>query len=266
MPVATTSIGASEPGDLASANGGLYFWLKVAAIIGAMYFMAGWSFGGHGFTAFAIFLFGFNYIARTWDEEGLGARAYLLAVIAASSATAVALWWGRDEQLDSTDMTMSLLMGIIIADGISSSRANARLQRAGESLLHIISEPVLFDQTGQNDFVQFEPRWGFNDREGHGVWAIDPTQRAVRRLRPQSEGDDRLFRWDVPIRSVELNRIRSFHLGERDIHVRSGHDKATERLHIFHFSSADRALALRWRDTFEAWMRDDQRTTKGSAR
>ena len=263
--VTAASIGVREPGEPASANSAGYFWLKLAAIVGAIYFMAGWSFGGYGFAAFAIFLVGFNYIFRTWDEEGLSAGAYLLAVIAASGAIAIALWQGRDGQLDSSDITMSLLMGIFIADRISSSRVNAHLQTASERLLRSISEPLLFDRTGQHDFVQFEPHWAFIDRDGRGVWAIDPAQRAARRLRPQSDGSDHVFRWDVPIRSVEIHRVRSFLLGERDVHVHSGHDEATEQQHVFHFSSADKALALKWRDTFEAWMREDQRSSAAKA-
>lgn len=264
-PVTAVSIGAREHGELAGSSSGLYFWLKVAAIISALYFMAGWSFGEYVLAAFAVFLLGVNYTSRSWDEEALSVRVSLLVFVAASAAIAAALWLIGDGQLEASDISMSLLLGIIVVDGLSSSRATARRRSASEGLLRNIAGPVLLNSTAEHEQTQFDPHWGFIDRGTLDVWAIDPAQRAVRRLQPKPGNGDRIYRWDIPILSVEIHRVRSAYLGERDLHVRIGHDGATAWSHVFRFSASDKGLAMKWRDTFEAWMREDRRAVATTA-
>lgn len=259
--ISLASIQGKEVAEHGAPKARYWFFPKVVGILSAIYLMAGWSPGLVALMLLSLYLMVLSGIARTRHrDEGLSAPAYLFVLAASCSVTTTAaLWLGFGENSDPTNVILALLMGFVIADVIDAGEIDARSRRLRDTLRHAIDTPVLFDRTGQGDLRQFEPHWAFSGRDDLSVWAIDPAQRTIRVLRAVPDGSDHVLRWDVPIRAVELRRVSSRLLGERDLYVLSGHDRAAEWSHVFQFSSGDKELALKWRDTFEAWMHEDQR-------
>lgn len=172
--------------------------------------------------------------------------------------------------VDSEQAWFALAFGTLVAgylkDGIEASRYSRRrdaLARGMDELTRGV-EPV------------FDPRWTIKSADDRSVWAIDPARRALRVMIPAQPDVDEILAWDAPIRSVSLDRLPGssrwpifgntarFVRRDRDLRVAAGtgRDQWTFTLPFY---GTDLEQARLWRDTFESWMRQDERAADATA-
>jgi hypothetical protein len=250
------------------------FWPATCLLLGAIYLMAGWSLGLDFIVLLVVIsaLYNMRTVARRGrDDAGLTLGIYL-AVLGAWFV-AITVFMLSNDTID-LNAGLAFVIGFVLTEAIDSGQINDRSQEVRNRMLHAIARAMPFRRASDDLPSQFEGQWPFKSESDQSVWAIDPEHRAVRRMLPLGHPDV-VVPWDEPIRSIELRRLRrllpivgcSYKLirGDRELVVTSGADKRGAWTHIFHFSGDDKALALRWRDTFEAWMRDDQRAAAAKA-
>jgi hypothetical protein len=256
-----------------------WFWPAILLLLVAVEFMAGWSLDPISFTAFlAAFLVMYHLrlaACRVEVEHRFSFSAYVAVFIARCAGIAFLVWLVYDPDVDTATL-IGVVLGGIVTDMIDGSRGKVLPTDSPQHMLHWIAEPLLFKRPDADLPERFEPQFPFQAQNDKSVWAIDPDRRAVRVMLPSEDDLDIVLPWDEPVRAVALRRYRRRPLplgghigpvlrGDRELVVTSGADKARAWTHIFHFSGADKALALRWRDAFESWMREDQRSSTATS-
>ena len=253
-----------------------WYWPAVALLLVAMD-VAGWSFGPVSVLVLLAVLLATKSIwlaaRRVESDYRLSFGAYLVVFPACCALVAVLFWLVYDAEVD-TAVLFGVIIGNIVTDMIDGSRKKALPVDSPQHMLQWIAEPMLFRRSDADLPERFEPQFPFQSQSDEGVWAIDPERRAVRVMLPSADDLDIVLPWDEPIRGVTLRRYRrrllplgghigSIVRGDRELVVTSGADAGSAWTHIFHFSGDDKALASRWCDAFEAWMREDQRQGYG---
>lgn len=254
------------------------FWLATCLLAAAIYVMAGWSVGTDNIFALLAALLAAQSIwaaaRRVEDGNQLSFGAYLAVFISCCSGIAVLVWLIYDAGADVSAL-LGVFGGSIVTAIVDDTRCRILPPESPEHMLHWIAQPMLFKRPGDDLPERFEPQFPFKSQSDAGVWAIDPDRRAVRVLLPSEDDLDIVLPWDEPIRAVTLRHYRRRFLppgrdvgpmlrGNRELVVTSGNDEADAWTHIFHFAGEDKKLALRWRDTFESWMRQDQQAAGAS--
>ncbi len=254
------------------------FWLATCLLAAAIYVMAGWSVGTDNIFALLAALLAAQSIwaaaRRVEDGNQLSFGAYLAVFISCCSGIAVLVWLIYDARADVSAL-FGVFGGSIVTAIVDDTRRRILPPESPAHMLHWIAQPMLFKRPGADLPERFEPQFPFKSQSDAGVWAIDSDRRAVRVLLPSEDDLDIVLPWDEPIRAITLRHYRRRFLplgghigpmlrGDRELVVNSGNDEADAWTHIFHFAGEDKKLALRWRDTFESWMRQDQRAVGAS--
>jgi len=249
----------------------IHRWIKVFAILAAVYLMAGWTITpGHWFGWAICFGLVADIVTRQnagKGRRGLNAVQYALVFIVSGAAAALFSFWFFD--VKPTDGYTFLLLGYCIANVVDEGAVADQSSRACGALLRAINVPISYDPGGTGKAASFQPHWPFRSQIDETVWAIDPANRAVRLMLPALQDVDVVFVWDEPIRAVELRRIRRsswavFWRGasplpdSRELEVLSGRDHASAWGFVFHFYGLDKDAAKHWHETFQQWMRDDK--------
>lgn len=254
-----------------------WFWPAVMLLAVTVDIMAGWSLepvSGILILAAVWTLHSIWLAARRVESDcRLSFGAYLVVLPACCALVAVLFWLVYDAEVD-TAVLVGVLVGNIVTDKIDGSRKMALPVDSPQHMLQWIAEPMLFKRPDADLPERFEPQFPFQSQSDEGVWAIDPERRAVRLMLPSADDLDIVLPWDEPIRAVTLRRYRrrllplgghigSIVRGDRELVVTSGADAGSAWTHIFHFSGDDKAVASRWCDAFDSWMREDQRQGYG---
>jgi hypothetical protein len=248
-------------------------WIKILAILAAVYLLAGWTIGPSHWIGWLICAGLITDIVRRLNasdgRRGLTAAHFLLTFLVAAVGTAILLYWFFDA--GRLIGYVPLIVGYFIADQVDSGAIADQSSKACGALLRAIAQPVICESEAERKGIWFKPHWPFRSEADETIWAIDPSNRAIRLMLPALRDVDVVLVWDEPIRAVELRRIRQSRWAamwrgasavpdSRELEVLSGRDQASAWGFVFHFYGLDKEAAEHWRKTFEQWMREDKRS------
>ncbi len=177
---------------------------------------------------------------------------------------------GPSEDLFHVIASAALLLFAGILYPLDRRRARRQRREDLEKAKAAIAQPLKAQLVPDGRLVDFEPYFSAVWPAETAVWAIDPTRRAVRIVKPNVEdmaGEmfSDVWPFDVPIERAELREQRQtwlFGLTRRrpalSIWISSKDKGSNQRTATLPFRTQDREIALRWLGVLEQWIRDDR--------